>query len=51
MAYDFHDRGGVPVGAIAQDRPLRGIAREIVQREHVPVGVIDATWGGTIAES
>ena len=26
-------------------------AREIVQREHVPVGVIDATWGGTIAES
>jgi len=26
-------------------------AREIAQREHVPVGVIDATWGGTIAES
>jgi sialate O-acetylesterase len=26
-------------------------AREIEQREHVPVGVIDSTWGGTIAES
>ena len=26
-------------------------AREISQREHVPVGVIDATWGGTVAES
>lgn len=26
-------------------------AREIAQREHVPVGVIDSTWGGTIAES
>lgn len=26
-------------------------AREIQQREHVPVGVIDSTWGGTIAES
>lgn len=26
-------------------------AREIEQREHVPVGVVDSTWGGTIAES
>jgi sialate O-acetylesterase len=26
-------------------------AREIQQREDVPVGVIDSTWGGTIAES
>lgn len=26
-------------------------AREIGQREHVPVGVIDATWGGTVAEA
>ncbi len=26
-------------------------ARDLEQREHVPVGVIDATWGGTIAES
>ena len=26
-------------------------AREIEQREHVPVGVIDSTWGGTLAES
>ncbi|HWG22216.1 MAG TPA: sialate O-acetylesterase [Terracidiphilus sp.] len=26
-------------------------AREIEQREHVPVGVIDATWGGTTAEA
>jgi len=26
-------------------------ARDIEQREHVPVGVIDATWGGTVAES
>jgi sialate O-acetylesterase len=25
--------------------------REIQQREHVPVGVIDATWGGTVAEA
>ena len=26
-------------------------AREISAREHVPVGVIDSTWGGTVAES
>ena len=26
-------------------------AREIEQREHVPVGIVDATWGGTVAES
>lgn len=26
-------------------------AREIEQREHIPVGVIDSTWGGTVAES
>lgn len=26
-------------------------ARDIEQREHVPVGVIDSTWGGTVAES
>jgi sialate O-acetylesterase len=26
-------------------------AREIEQREHVPVGVIDTTWGGTVAEA
>ena len=26
-------------------------ARDIEQREHVPVGVIDATWGGTVAEA
>ncbi len=26
-------------------------AREIEQRQHVPVGVIDSTWGGTVAES
>jgi sialate O-acetylesterase len=26
-------------------------AREIEQREHVPVGVIDSTWGGTLAEA
>jgi sialate O-acetylesterase len=25
-------------------------AREIEEREHVPVGVIDSTWGGTLAE-
>ena len=25
-------------------------AREIEQREHVPVGVIDSTWGGTSAK-
>jgi sialate O-acetylesterase len=25
--------------------------REIEEREHVPVGVIDSTWGGTLAES
>ncbi len=26
-------------------------AREISAKEHVPVGVMDATWGGTVAES
>jgi len=26
-------------------------ARDLEQREHVPVGVIDASWGGTVAES
>ena len=26
-------------------------AREIEQREHVPVGVIDSAWGGTVAEA
>jgi sialate O-acetylesterase len=26
-------------------------ARDIEKREHVPVGVIDSTWGGTVAES
>ncbi|HEY3627982.1 MAG TPA: sialate O-acetylesterase [Terracidiphilus sp.] len=26
-------------------------AREVEQKEHVPVGVIDSTWGGTVAES
>jgi len=26
-------------------------AREIEQKEHVPVGVIDSTWGGTVAEA
>jgi sialate O-acetylesterase len=26
-------------------------AREIGAREHVPVGVIDSTWGGTVAEA
>ena len=26
-------------------------AREVEQREKVPVGVIDATWGGTVAEA
>ncbi len=26
-------------------------AREIEQKEHVPVGIVDATWGGTVAES
>lgn len=26
-------------------------ARDIVQREKIPVGIIDSTWGGTVAES
>jgi sialate O-acetylesterase len=26
-------------------------ARDIEKREHVPVGVIDSTWGGTVAEA
>ncbi|MGB6688662.1 MAG: sialate O-acetylesterase [Terracidiphilus sp.] len=26
-------------------------AREIEQREHVPIGIIDSTWGGTVAEA
>ncbi len=26
-------------------------AREIEEREHIPIGVIDSTWGGTVAEA
>ena len=26
-------------------------ARDLEKREHVPIGLIDATWGGTVAES
>lgn len=26
-------------------------AREVQQKEHVPIGVIDSTWGGTMVES
>lgn len=26
-------------------------ARDISQREHVPIGLIDSTWGGTVVES
>ncbi len=26
-------------------------ARDISEREHVPIGLIDSTWGGTVAES
>jgi sialate O-acetylesterase len=26
-------------------------ARDLQQREHVPMGVVDSTWGGTVAES
>ena len=26
-------------------------ARDLERREHVPIGVIDSTWGGTVAES
>jgi len=26
-------------------------ARDISAREHVPIGIIDSTWGGTVAES
>ncbi len=26
-------------------------ARDLEQREHVPIGVIDSTWGGTVAEA
>ena len=25
--------------------------REIAEKEHVPVGLIDSTWGGTVAEA
>ena len=37
----------------AQDFSAIGwyFAREIEEREHVPVGVIDSTWGGTLAEA
>ena len=26
-------------------------AREIYEREHVPIGVIESSWGGTVAEA
>jgi len=37
--------------ATAEKSLARYFAREIEAKEHVPVGIIDATWGGTMVES
>jgi sialate O-acetylesterase len=47
------DGWGASTSETARDFSAVGwyFAREIEQREHVPVGVIDSTWGGTVAEA
>jgi sialate O-acetylesterase len=55
FAVDNVDTEGWKVSSPESARPFSAVAwyfaREIEQREHVPVGVIDSTWGGTVAES
>ncbi len=54
-AQDDTDTDGWAVSSPETARDFSAVgwyfAREIEQREHVPVGVIDSTWGGTVAES
>ena len=55
--YPLTDVGGVEWTASTPDsaRDFSAVAwyfaREIEEREHVPIGVIDSTWGGTVAEA
>ncbi|HEY1987643.1 MAG TPA: sialate O-acetylesterase [Terracidiphilus sp.] len=52
---DDVDTGGWAVSSPESAKEFSAVAwyfaREIEQKEHVPVGVIDSTWGGTVAES
>jgi sialate O-acetylesterase len=54
-AEDDIDSDGWAVSGAETARDFSAVAwyfaRDIQQREHVPVGVIDSTWGGTVAES
>ena len=55
FALDDVDTEGWTVSSPETARDFSAVAwyfaREIVQREHVAVGVVDSTWGGTVAES
>jgi sialate O-acetylesterase len=55
FAQDDVDTDGWAVSSPETARDFSAVAwyfaRDIEQREHVPVGVIDSTWGGTVAES
>lgn len=54
-ALDNVDTDGWTVSSPETARDFSAVAwyfaREIEQRENIPVGVIDSTWGGTVAES
>lgn len=55
FAQDDVDTDGWAVSSPASAAGFSAVAwyfaRDLEQREHVPVGVIDSTWGGTVAES
>jgi sialate O-acetylesterase len=52
---DDADTKGWEVSTTESARNFSAVAwyfgRDIEQREHVPIGIIDATWGGTVAEA
>ncbi len=48
---DAHWTGCTPETAGTFSAVAYFFGREIAEKEHVPVGLIDSTWGGTVAES